>query len=509
MARYAYDRLTALDNSFLVLESSNAYMHVASTQIHEAGPLRNAYGGIDADTIKRRIEALLHLIPRYRQKLAWIPLQSHAVWVDDARFNIDYHVRHTSLPRPGTTEQLMRLSARIMQQHLDRRRPLWEIWIVEGLEGGDRFAIISKTHHCMIDGMSGVDIMRVLMSPDPDHEDHDKPAYIPRAIPSATELLLREGLRWASLPFRVASGLGALIGEVQDVRRRAITAARSVGQTVGASLRPASATPLNDEIGPHRRFTWLTMDLAEIKKVRRALGGSLNDVVLTVVTGAVRRFLRRRQVDPSGLDFRVLAPVSVRTENERGALGNRVSAWVVELPLDEPDPIRQIERIGTRTSALKSSRGALGAEVLSQVAEWTPSTLLSLAGRNVTRLLPFNMVVTNVPGPQIPMYLFGARMVEAFPHVPLIDNLGLGIALLSYDGKLCWGFNADYDLVPDLGAFVKGISAAYEELRGLAAERIGRGAPVSITPPRAAEVSVASPPPTEGGRPRGDLPHGH
>lgn len=211
------------------------------------------------------------------------------------------------------------------------------------------------------------------------------------------------------------------------------------------------------------------MSLDDIKGIRRALGGSLNDIVLTVVTGAVRRFLQHRLVDPRRIDFRVMTPVSVRTEEEHGSFGNRVSAWIVDLPIGEEDPRRQLEAISTTTAELKSSKRAVGAEVLTQVAEWTPTTLLSLAGRNMTRLLPFNMVVTNVPGPQFPMYMLGAKLLETFPHVPLIDNLGLGIALLSYDGKLCWGFNADYELVPDLLAYVKATQEAFEELQTLAA----------------------------------------
>jgi WS/DGAT/MGAT family acyltransferase len=232
-----------------------------------------------------------------------------------------------------------------------------------------------------------------------------------------------------------------------------ITSARAAAHMVGTSLRRPSPTPFNAEIGPHRRFEWITTELSEIKLVRKALGGSLNDIVLTIVTGAVRELLKSRQLHPEEIEFRILAPVSVRAESEQGALGNRVSAWLVELPLAEKDPLRQLEKISARTTELKESKEAVGAEVLTQVAEWTPSTLLSLAGRNVSRLLPFNMVVTNVPGPQTPMYMFGARMTECYPHVPLTDYLGLGIALLSCEGKLCWGFNADYDLVPDLTAF--------------------------------------------------------
>jgi WS/DGAT/MGAT family acyltransferase len=280
-------------------------------------------------------------------------------------------------------------------------------------------------------------------------------------------------LRWASLPLRAFTGVRTFAREAQDLRRQAITTGRALAQMLGTSLRPPSATPLNGEIGPHRRFEWLTLELSDIKTVRKALGGSLNDIVLTIVTGAVRRFLQRRQVRLDDIQFRILAPVSVRSDDERGALGNRVSAWLVDLPLAEKDPLRRLERIRESTTALKDSKGAVGAEMLTQVAEWTPSTLLSLAGRNVARLLPFNMVVTNVPGPQVPMYMFGARMHECYPHVPLIDNLGLGIALLSCDGKLCWGFNADLDLVPDLGAFVSAVRDSFKDLYGLAMARAG------------------------------------
>jgi WS/DGAT/MGAT family acyltransferase len=499
MPRYAYDRLTALDNSFLILEKPNCYMHVASTQIFEAGPLRKPEGGIDGEALRELVQASLHLIPRYRQKLAWIPLESHPVWVDDDRFNLDYHLRHTSLPRPGTDEQLKRLSARVMQQHLDRARPLWEMWLVEGLEG-DRFALISKVHHCMIDGVSGVDLMKILMWTSPDQPVPDAPAFIPRPAPSGLELLRHEALRRLRLPFDALRDVRKLVGEATDTRRELLVRLRSAAETLGAGLRRASATPLNREVGPHRRFEWHTTQIAETKEVRRALGGSLNDVVLATVAGAVRSFLERRQVNPAGLDFRIMAPVSVRTDDQRGTLGNRVSAWIVELPIGEPDPRRRLEDIARRTAALKESKQAVGAEVLTQVAEWTPSTLLSLGARNLTRLLPFNMVVTNVPGPQFPMYMLGARMLECFPHVPLIDQLALGIALMSYDGKLCWGFNADYDLVPDLPAFAGLIRESFAELHALARpiEVSGAEAPAAAHPKRRGEASrarrVAGPP---------------
>lgn len=464
MARYAYERLTALDNSFLILEGPDAYMHVASTMVFDAGPLRREDGGVDAEALKALIGASLHRIPRYRQKLAWIPLENHPVWVDDDDFNLDYHVRHTALPRPGSEEQLKRLSSRIMQQHLDRARPLWEIWVVEGLDK-ERFALVTKVHHCMVDGVSGVDLMKVLMSLSPDAPPPDEPPrFVPRPAPSGLELLRHEFTRFLQLPFAAVRDLRGFVREADDARQEVLVRLRAAAETLGASLRSASPTPLNRPIGPHRRFDWMTMDISEVKAVRRALGGSLNDVVLTIVTGAVRRYLERRGVRLRGLDFRVMAPVSVRATDQDGALGNRVSAWVLPLPLDEDDPRARLRRIAERTSELKDSRSAVGAEMLTQVAEWTPSNLLALGARNVTRLLPFNLVVTNVPGPQVPMYMGGARMIEVFPHVPLAGNLGLGIALLSYDGRIHWGFNADYDVVPDLVDFVADTRDALAEL---------------------------------------------
>jgi WS/DGAT/MGAT family acyltransferase len=221
-------------------------------------------------------------------------------------------------------------------------------------------------------------------------------------------------------------------------------------------------------VSPHRRFDWFTLEVEAVKAVRRALGGSLNDVALATVAGGVRRFLERRRVPVDGLDFRVMAPVSVRSENERGRLGNRVSAWIVPLPLAEPDPALRLRTIAARTAELKHDRQAVAAEVLTQAADWTPATLLALGARNATRQLPFNLVVTNVPGPQIPLYLFGSRMLESYPVVPLLDGLGLGIALFSYDGKLCWGFNADWDLLPDLDDFVNDVAESFAELREVA-----------------------------------------
>jgi WS/DGAT/MGAT family acyltransferase len=272
------------------------------------------------------------------------------------------------------------------------------------------------------------------------------------------------------LPFEAVSDFRAFLRDAEDVRRELRVRARAVRETLGESLRSASDTPINGRIGPHRRFDWFAIEIADVRKIRDAFGGSLNDVVLAIATGAFRRFFGERGVDVAQLDFRVLAPVSVRSDSQRGALGNRVSAWVIQLPLATRDPRAQLAAICSRTAELKESKRAVGAEVLTRVAEWTPTTLLSLGARNASRLLPFNSVVTNVPGPRIPMYLLGARLREAYPHVPLVDHMGLGIALLSCEGRLHWGINADYDLVPDLPEFVAALQDSFAELSVLAAE---------------------------------------
>ncbi len=467
MPRYSYDRLTALDHSFLFLERPHAPMHVGTVAIHEIGALRSREGGVDIDLVRRGIAGVLHRIPRYRQRLAWVPIEGTPVWVDDEGFNLEYHVRHTSLPRPGDTLQLQQLAARVMAQRLDRSRPLWEMWVVEGLED-DRFALISKVHHCMIDGVSGVDLMNVLMSPSPDAEIFEPVPFVPRPAPTPFELLRDEVIRRARLPFEAVRDTRKLIREAEDARRELSVRLRAVREMLGGALQRTAPTPLNERVSPHRRFDWLVLQVDEVKSIRRALGGSLNDVVLTIVTGAVRRFLDQRRFPLEGIDFRVMAPVSVRASNERGRLGNRVSAWIVPLPLTEPDPAVRLQILAACTEELKQKRQAVAAEVLTQAADWTPATLLSLAARNATRQLPFHMVVTNVPGPQVPLYLLGSRMVEAYPVVPLLDGLGLGIALFSYDGKLCWGFNADWDLVPDLELFVGFVRESFDELRAIA-----------------------------------------
>jgi diacylglycerol O-acyltransferase len=459
--RYTYERLSAQDASFLMAERPTSHMHVAGTQIFDAGPLARPDGGIDFAAFRKAIESVLHLLPRYRQRLKWIPLENHPVWVDDRQFSLGYHIRHTGLPRPGTEEQLKHLAARIMAQPLDRARPLWEIWLVEGLEG-NRFAVITKVHHCMMDGESAADLAYILLSPSPEAELSEPMAYIPRPVPSSWDLFVDSVVRRASLPFRAVRDFRRFSEETADVRAEIWTRVRAIGDLLGWAVRPASQTPLNGRLGPHRRFDWLDMSLRHVKRIAKTVGCTVNDVVLAIVTGAVREFLIRRRCNPDEIDFRVSAPVSVRQEADRGRMGNHVSSWIVRLPIDEADPRRRLALLHDVTEELKRSQQALGVQTMMAVAEWTPSMLLSLGAQAASG--PINMVVTNVPGPQVPLYLLGAELQEIYPQVPLLTNTGLGVALFSYNGKLCWGFNSDYELVPDLRWFVRATERSFAEL---------------------------------------------
>jgi WS/DGAT/MGAT family acyltransferase len=461
----SYDRLSAQDRSFLDLEGPTTHMHVAGAFLFEKGSLATPSGGVDVDAIRDYVASRLHRIPRYRQRIAWIPIENHPVWVDDDRFNIHYHVRHTALPAPGDERQLKRFCGRVLSQQLDRGKPLWEIWVVEGLEH-DRFALVTKTHHCMVDGVSGVDLLAVLLSPTPEKEHDPAPGWYPNPVPGAGELLRDAMLRRLGMPLALA---GATVRALRDPAA-ALAGARDafggLGQALTSALSPAADTPLNRPIGPHRRFDWVGFDIAAVKRVKDRLGGTVNDVVLATVAGAVSRYLEQRGVPRSRqreLDFRAFCPVSVRADHERGTLGNRVSS-IAALPIAEGDPRERLARVREITSSLKQSKQALGAEVLTSVSEWTAPTLAALAARLAFRNRLSNLVVTNVPGPQIPLYLLGARMIETYPMVPLFESQGLGIALFSYAGGLYWGFNADWDQFPDLHDFVVAIDQSFCEL---------------------------------------------
>jgi len=461
-----YERLSPLDRTFLDLEYPETHMHVAAVAVFDAGPLRTRDGGIDIEKIRKYVASRLHLIPRYRQRIARIPLENHPVWVDDDRFNLEYHVRHTALPRPGGDEQLKLLTGRIVSQQLDRGKSLWELWIVEGLDG-DRFAMISKTHHCMIDGVAAVDLASLLLSPSPDATIPDPQPWQPHSAPSRRELVMEEARRRLAAPLEFGK---AVLNAVQSPVQAAESVSEQISavtETLGAGLFPASESPFNRPIGPHRRFECTAFELADVKRVKNALGGTVNDVVLATVAGAVGSFLRSRGFSPeqiAQLDFRALVPVSLRASSERGTLGNRIASWAARLPIAQTDPRLRLEAVRAVTADLKQSRQAMGAEVLARVSDWTVPTLLSLAMRLAARARAFNLTVTNVPGPQLPLYMIGSRMLAAYPLGPLFLNQALNIALLSYDGRLHWGLNGDWDVLPDLRDLVTAIHASFGEL---------------------------------------------
>ncbi|MGH0028556.1 MAG: WS/DGAT/MGAT family O-acyltransferase [Myxococcota bacterium] len=462
-----YDRLTALDASFLELESRAAHMHVGSVGIFEAGPLATEDGGIDFERVRELVEYDLRRAPRFRQRLSHVPLTGTPIWVDDGRFNLLYHLRHTSLPFPGDERRLKRLVGRIMSQELDTAKPLWELWFVEGLEGG-RFAVISKVHHALIDGISGVDLLSAFMGRSPDHappaEEH---RWIPRPAPSGLGLVADELARRAAMPFRAARGLANALGRPRSSRGVARHAGEGFVGALSEALTPASETPLNVEIGPHRRFDWTRFDLDVVREVKEKLGGTINDVVLACVAGAVRTHLADHDVKLAEIDFRVLVPVSTRRPEEQGKLGNRVSMLVAHLPVDEPHPRRRMERVIEETRRLKGSGQIEGTSAMEEISDSALPGLVSRFSRMAAGRRTFNMVVTNVPGPQFPVYLAGARMLASYPLVPLFDNQALGVALFSYDGDLFWGFNADWDTVPDLHDFAIAIEREFETLRKL------------------------------------------
>jgi len=464
MARYAYDRLTFLDNSFLILEKEHTPMHIAGTATFDAAPLTRADGSIDIDRIRAYVESRLHLIPRYRQWLQQSWFQSAPIWVDYEHFNIHYHVRHAALPKPGDARQLKRLAARIMAQHLDRSKPLWEIWIVEGLDGGESIAMISKIHHCMVDGVSSVDLLNVLLTPFPIDAFEPAPSYVPRPVPTEFDLLWETAGTVARLPFEIGKNVSDVLTQMRDPRSDVRARVRALRDMFDSGFS-VSDTPLNQTVGPHRRFDWLAMSLEQIKDVKNRLGGTVNDVVLATVAGAVRRHLRAHRVALAGLDFRVMCPVSVRPSHAKDAGGNRVIMLVAPLPVGERSPRRRLDRVIATTRELKASRVPQGSELIEEIADWTTTSVVTETIRLATRLRVFNLIVTNVPGPPVPLYLLGAPVLATYPLVPLYENQAFGIALLSYAGQLFWGLTSDWDRVPDLHDLALGIAEAFDELR--------------------------------------------
>jgi len=457
------DRLSAVDASFLVQEKQSSHMHVGALVIFDGPPPGR-------DEFIAHLGARLQRVPRYRQRLAFPPLEAgRPFWVDDPSFNLDYHVRHTALPKPGSEEQLRELAGRIFSQRLDRSKPLWEVWIVHGLEDG-RFALISKTHHALVDGVSGVDIATVLfdLSLVPDEVEPDD-GWTPAPVPSDVELVAEGVVGLAKTPFSLAGrALGALQRPGETIAR-VREAAEGLGEVVWAGMNPAPDVPLNVEIGSHRRVRWAQSRLADFKEIKNTLGGTVNDAVLTVVAGALRRWLHDRGVRTEGVELRALVPVSIRSEDERGSLGNRIAAMRGPLPVYVDDPVERLQIVRGSMGELKESKQALGAEVIAALNDFAPPTLLAQASRLNFSTRLFNLIVTNVPGPQFPLYLLGREMQEIVPIAFLPEHHALAVAIISYNGKVDFGLLADYDAMPDIDAFAAHLEESLAEL--LAAAR--------------------------------------
>ena len=461
------DPLSSLDSVFLGAEGEHTPMHIGATLVFDQGPLGRGDGTIEVAAIERHLAARLHRAPRFRQRLARTPLEARAVWVDDEHFRLDAHVKHVRLDAGSGDAALASAAGEILARPLDRRRPLWELWVIDGLDGG-RFAIVTKVHHCLADGLAGVEQLASLMDPSPDSSAEDPPAWTPLPAPTPLELAGDESAAGVRRATAAAGWLRETIRAPRSAWRDARTSVLALADTARSALPTVGPTPINGPLGPSRTFRWLVMDLAEVRLVRRRLGGTLNDVVLATVAGALRRYLPSRGHEVSTGEIRAAVPVSMRDHGSPS--GNQVSVWLLPLPLEEPDPAARIDLVHRAAAERKASAAADGLYALAQLGNGLGPAIFETSARLLERLLPFHVVVTNVPGPQFPLYMSGARLLAAYPSVPLFAQQGLGIALFSYDGRLYWGFLADPSLVPQLETIIYAIAGSFCELLERAVE---------------------------------------
>jgi WS/DGAT/MGAT family acyltransferase len=446
------------------METPNTAMHVGGVAIF-ARPAE----GFDYDRLVRLIQQRIGLVPRYRQKVRWVPGRlANPVWVDDPDFDVTYHVRRSALPKPGTDAQLRELVGRLQSRQLDRHRPLWEIYLVEGLEG-DRVAIVTKTHHAMVDGRSAVDIGTVILDVEPTPREVPDDDWAPARMPSGLHLLVGAVTDFLAKPSGALDTARASVVDVRETVGKVGALAGGVLAQVRTMAKQAPSSPLNVPIGEQRRFGMATTSLDDYKRIRKAHGGTVNDVVLATVSGALRTWLltRGETVTPTTV-VRAMVPVSVRSENQSGDLGNRVSSYFVDLPVGEPNPVMRLHQVSYAMRAHKESGAAVGADALVQLSGFAPPTITALGARtasSLTRRL-FNLVVTNVPGPQFPLYAAGARMLSMYPVVPLAKNQAVSIGLTSYDGGVYYGLNADRDAMPDIDVLASCIEESLAELVG-------------------------------------------
>ena len=467
------DRMNATDAGFYFAESENAPLHVGSVSVFE-GPAPS-YGDL-----VRLLLGKLPTVPRYRQRVREVPLQlGRPLWVDDPHFQVLYHVRHTAVPSPGDDEQLRNLAGRILGQRLDMAKPLWEVWLVEGL-ADDRWALISKVHHCMIDGVAGTDLMQMIFDLTPDAE-HPAPAeWDPDRPPSGAELLAGAVVDNMTSPLRQVTSLPGVGGAVRTAKGM-LGSARSMVTGVPGLARQA-ATPLarglNGPIGPHRRWAWTDTQLGPVKTVRTALGGSVNDVVLTAITAGFRELLQGRGELSEKAVVRTMVPVSVRRPDERGRLGNRIAAVFVDLPVGRPDPVDRLTSVRRQMDDYKRGMAALDARSIIAMGDFVAPTLLALGVRSAmqTGQLWCQAIATNVPGPRVPLYVLGRRMTSTHAYVPIAAGTRVSIGIFSYLDTITFGVNADFDAFPDIDALSGGIRRGLDELVALAAKETAAAA---------------------------------
>lgn len=455
--------MSPLDAAFLRIEDRHTSLHIASLSIFDGPP--PSY-----EQMHRAFQSKLHLVPRYRQRVVEVPLRlGRPVWVDDTHFSLNYHLRHTALPRPGSGAQLRDLVGRLMSQQLDRGKPLWETWVVEGLEG-DRWAVVSKIHHCMVDGIAGTDLISLVLDASADAPPPEVPAEPAKpAEPHPAQLALSAALSLPVTPAAVLrSATHAVTHPVETAKDAALTTRGAVAWLRLA--RPAAASSLTGPITPHRRWGWTSSTLADVRVVRHALGGTVNDVVLTAVTRGFRELLLARGEAPDSHAVRTLVPVSVRRPDARGVFDNRVSAMIADLPVGAETAATRLRAVRDELDRLKHSGEPQFGELLTSAGVLVPPPLLSLGLTGIFRLPHRHLVTvaTNVPGPQLPLYCCGRRMREYYPYVPIADRLRIGVAITSYDGVLGFGVTADEDSTPDLQVLLDGIDAELRDLVELA-----------------------------------------
>ena len=460
------DRMSALDAGFFFAESENTPMHVGSVAVFDGPP--PSYGDV-----VRLLLSKLPLVPRYRQRVRPVPMQlGRPLWVDDAHFQILYHVRHTAVPGPGSDEQLRNLAGRVLGQRLDMAKPLWELWLVEGL-ADNRWAIISKVHHCMVDGVAGTDLMQLMFDLEPDAK-HDEPKpWTPRRPPSSLALVAESVTDTLTHPFQQLSSMpsvGTAVRAAKGMAEPLKTAASTVPSLARQAVTP-TARSLNGPIGPHRRWAWTDGKFEEFKAVRTALGGTVNDVVLAAIAGGFRDLLKGRgELSSEKLVVRSMVPVSVRRPGERNVQDNRVSAVFVDLPVGLPDPKDRLASIRGQMDEYKKAMQAVDARSIIAMGDFVAPTLLSLGVRAALQAGQFwcQAVTTNVPGPRIPLYVLGKRMVSAYAYVPIAGGTRCSIGIFSYLNTMTFGINADFDGYPDVEVLSTGIRRGLDQLLKIA-----------------------------------------